>query len=246
MKILEIGFGEGDFLMYIRNNYNIGPVGVSISQEQVDLVKKRGFDAYCMDSWEMTKEKLGTYDLIIQCGNVEYIKCSGDTDDIYKKFSKIIYSLLKPRGKYFITSIHMNKDFDKLYSLYDRINGYLLWSGNDGYYPTSKYSFTKQAESVGFKKLYQQNRTNDYFITTVIYMSYLRCYKGKCNNLMTISGIIKALIKTIAGPYYLHTYLCYTPSKYFNWLPWQWEFIPQQKNNKFISPVTLEYILLQK
>jgi ubiquinone/menaquinone biosynthesis C-methylase UbiE len=41
MKILEIGFGEGDFMNYIRKEYNIDIVGVSIAEEQVKLVKIR-------------------------------------------------------------------------------------------------------------------------------------------------------------------------------------------------------------
>jgi hypothetical protein len=57
------------------------------------------------------------------------------------------------------------------------------------------------------------------------------------------------IIKTIADPYYIHTYLCYSPRKDFYWLPWQWEFIPQNIkgiNNEWITPVTLQYILFQK
>ena len=91
MKILEIGFGEGDFMLYLRQNYNIDATGVSISLEQVNLVKSRGFNAYCMNSWDMTKEVLGTYDLILQCGNLEYIKCTGESHDVYAKFCNIIY-----------------------------------------------------------------------------------------------------------------------------------------------------------
>ena len=245
MRILEIGFGEGDFMNYIKKHYKIDPVGVSISQEQVDLVKKRGFEAYCMNSWNMTREKLGTFDLIIQCGNLEYIKCTGESDKIYENFSKIIYSLLNKNGKYFITCIHLNERFNRN-SLNDNINCYLLWSGNDGQYPYGRDGFTKHAQKVGFKKIYQQDRTHDYFITTVVFMSYLQCMGGKCTNSISFKGLVKSFIKTIAGPYYLHTYLCYSPTKNFDWLPWQWEFIPQKVNNRWITPVTLEYILLQK
>lgn len=39
MRVLEIGFGEGDFMLYLREHYNINPIGVSISCEQVNLVK---------------------------------------------------------------------------------------------------------------------------------------------------------------------------------------------------------------
>jgi cyclopropane fatty-acyl-phospholipid synthase-like methyltransferase len=248
MKVLEIGFGEGDFMLYLRNHYNIDPIGVSISSEQVELVRSRGFTAYCMNSWDMTKDVLGTYDLILQCGNLEYIKCTGDSNNIYEKFSEIIYQLLKPNGKYFITCIHFNEKFEK-YTFYDNMMCYLLWSGNDGCYPKGKYGFSKYANNVGLKTIHQEDRTNDYFITTVIFMSYLQCMRdNKCFNSKSFTGILEALVKTIAGPYYLHTYLCYSPTNNFYWLPWQWEFIPQQDKTTFnwITPVTLQYILFQK
>ena len=251
MKILEVGFGEGDFMVYLREHYNINAVGVSISSEQVELVKSRGFTAYSMNSWNMTKEVLGTYDLILQCGNLEYIKCSGESDeDIYIKFCNIIYQLLNPHGKYFITCIHFNEHFNehlKKYKIYDIINCYILWSGNDGSYPKGKYGFSKYANKIGLKTIHQEDRTNDYFITTIIFMSYLQCMKNnKCVNSVSSLGILDAMVKTIADPYYIHTYLCYSPHKNFYWLPWQWEFIPQYIDNKWITPVTLQYILFQK
>jgi cyclopropane fatty-acyl-phospholipid synthase-like methyltransferase len=249
MRILEIGFGEGDFMLYLRKYYNINPIGVSISSEQVDLVKSRGFTAYYMNSWNMTKEVLGTYDLILQCGNLEYIKCTGESEDVYTKFCNIIYQLLNPNGKYFITCIHFNEKF-KMKTTYDIINCYLLWSGNDGSYPYGKYGFSKHANNIGLKTIHQEDRTNDYFITTVIFMSYLQCMKNnECTNSISFMGILDAIVKTIADPYYIHTYLCYSPRKDFYWLPWQWEFIPQNIkgiNNEWITPVTLQYILFQK
>lgn len=245
MRVLEIGFGEGDFMMYLREKYNINPIGVSISKEQVDLVKKRGFEAYTMNCWNMTKKELGTFDLILQCGNLEYIKCTGEPHEIYYEYSKKINSLLNNHGKYFITCIHFNNKYVRN-SFYDYFNCYFLWSGNDGCYPNGRNGFSKYAQRAGLKNIYQQERTMDYLITTIIFMSYLNCMKGKCVNSMSFKGLTEACIKTIAGPYYLHTYLCYTPTIYFNWLPWQWEFIPQKINNEYITPVTLEYICFQK
>lgn len=245
MRVLEIGFGEGDFMIYLKEKYNISPIGVSISNEQVKLIKQKGFQAYCMNSWDMTNIQLGTFDLILQCGNLEYIKCTGESYVKYYEYSKKINSLLNSNGKYFITCIHFNDKF-KLKNLYDNINCYFLWSGNDGSYPNGKNGFSKYAEKAGLKNIYQQERTMDYLITTVIYMSYLQCMKGKCVNSMTILGLTDACVKTIAAPYYLHTYLCYSPTIYFDWLPWQWQFIPQKINDEYITPVTLEYICFQK
>jgi len=245
MKILEIGFGEGDFMRYIKKHYNINVVGVSISEKQVELVKSQGFNAYHMDYWNITPELIGTYDLVIQCGNIEYAVCSGEDKNKYTELSKIISNVINKNGHYFITCIHANEDFGEK-SLDDYLRLYFLWSGNDGLYPHGKNGFSKYAEKAGLIPIYQEERTNDYYIISVLYLSYYRCRRNKCQNTLSLPGFIKALFKTIAAPYYIHTYLCMLTTKYYYWSPWLYQFIPQYKNGKWVSPETLEYILFKK
>ena len=247
MRILEIGFGEGDFLNYIYENYGIRPIGVSISKEQVELVKSRGFEAYTLDAWKMTPELIGTYDLIIQCGNLEYIKCKGDDPDTtYTKYSSIINKLLRPDGEYVITCIHLNNENFGEYSLYDCIRAYFLWSGNDGYYPLNYDGFSKYANKSGLKTIHREERTNDYCITCALFFSAFQCSSGECVTSFSTPGFLDALVKTIAGPYYVHTYICYSPTSSYDWVPWMWEFIPQKKGDKWVTPATLEYIWFKK
>lgn len=248
MRILEIGFGEGIFMKYIYENYGIKPIGVNISSEQVEIVKKWGFEAYTLDQWDMTPEKLGTFDLILQCGSLEYLRCVGESNDVYFEYAKIVKMLLNDNGKYFITCIHENKEFNNFnYTLYDYLKCYLLWSGNDGGYPQSKLGVSKYFEKANFKNIYQEDRTIDYWISYVLWASYYRCRKEKkCMNVFTTNSLIDACFKTIADPYYIHTYLCYTPNDNYYWLPWLWQFVPQERNGKLDFPVTLEYILFQK
>jgi hypothetical protein len=245
MKILEIGFGNGDLMNYIKKHYNIDVVGVSISSKQVDLVKSKGFTAYHMDYWNMTSDVIGKYDLVLQCGNIEYAICSGENENKYTELCKIINSLLNENGNYFITCIHTNNAFGE-FSIYDRIILYFLWSGNDGYYPGGKDGFSKYAEKAGLFPIYQEERTNDYFIMGMLYMSYFRCRKTVCENIFSLFEFINALFKTIAAPYYIHSYICYQPSKYYDLNPWNYQFIPQYKNGKWVSPETLQYILFEK
>ncbi|MBM3930871.1 MAG: methyltransferase domain-containing protein [Sphingomonadales bacterium] len=246
MKILEIGFGDGDFMRYIKKQYNINVVGVSISEKQVELVKSQGFNAYHIDFWNITPEVIGTYDLVLQCGNNEYVLCSGENPNKYTDFFKIVSSVTNENGKYFVTFIHTNSEFGKV-SLYDYLRLYFLWSGNDGYYPDGKNGFTKYAKNTGLVPIHQEERTNDYYITSTLFMSYYHCRKdNKCENTISIPGLMKAIFKTIAAPYYLHSYLCYIPFSEYTWNPWLYQFIPQYKNGKWVSPETLEYILFKK
>lgn len=245
MKVLEIGFGDGDFMDYLKKHYNIDAVGVSISEKQVELVKSKGFNAYHMDYWNITSDVIGKYDLVLQCGNIEYAICSGENENRYTELCKIVNSLLNEKGNYFITCIHSNNAFGE-FSIYDRIILYFLWSGNDGYYPGGKDGFSKYAEKAGLFPIYQEERTNDYFIIGMLYMSYFRCRKNVCENIFSLVEFINALFKTIAAPYYIHSYLCYQPSKYYDLNPWNYQFIPQYKNGKWVSPETLQYILFEK
>ena len=74
MKILEIGFGECDFLNYLKDTYGIKAVGVSISEEQVKVARSLGYEAHQLDMWKITEE-IGKFDLVLQCGNLEYLRC---------------------------------------------------------------------------------------------------------------------------------------------------------------------------
>jgi hypothetical protein len=243
MKILEIGFGECDFLIYIRSNYTISPVGVSIANEQVENARSLGFEAHCMDSWNITDE-IGKFDLVLQCGNVEYILLFGENNEKYEKYSNNIKNVLNPGGKYFITSCHTNKEYTLAeYSLADLLKGYILWAGNDGCYPHGKDGFTKHAKRAGFKVLYQEDRTFDYYINELLYFSFLRCSE-KCHTIVEPLSLIRALLLTIAAPYFIHSYFCYQPSKHLPMVPFAWEFEPQLRK-KWKTPITLEYILLQ-
>jgi cyclopropane fatty-acyl-phospholipid synthase-like methyltransferase len=244
MRILEIGFGEGDFMNYLLQQYGIKAIGVSIAGEHVNLLKGRGFEAYKMDMWDVNPETLGTFDLILQCGNFEYVRCAGESEDKYTQYFKTIKNLLNPTGNYFITCIHGRDGYLKDFTFYDYVRAYFLLFGNDGAYPEGQHALTKHAEKAKLKVTYQEEKTNEYFISSVLFMSSFQFNSGK-NFIFTATGFIDALIKTIAGPYYVHTYLCYSPTTDYYWVPWNWEFVPREVNGKFESPVSLEYILFE-
>jgi len=243
MKILEIGFGEGDFMMYIKEHYGISPVGVSISEEQVKLARSRGFEAHHMNMWDITSQ-IGKFDLIIQCGNLEYTRCASESENKYTDFFKIVQSVLNENGKYFITCLHLNEHAVKRYTFYDWVRGYFLLFGNDGAYPNGRFALSKHAQNAKLKNIYQIEITNDYYLTSIFFLSSYGFVNGKSNH-FTFPGFMDALIKTIAAPYYIHTYLCMTPTEDYNWCPWLWQFVPCQRGNWFGQFATLEYILFE-
>uniref|UniRef100_A0A6C0EXS8 Methyltransferase domain-containing protein n=1 Tax=viral metagenome TaxID=1070528 RepID=A0A6C0EXS8_9ZZZZ len=243
MKILEIGFGEGDFMVYINETYGIKPIGVSISEEQVKLAKSRGFEAYHMNMWDIT-DKIGKFDLILQCGNVEYTRCASESENKYTDYFKIIQGVLNHNGNYFITCTHLNENALKNYTFYDWVRGYFLLFGNDGAYPRGRFALTKHAKNAKLKNVYQIETTNEYFITSIFFLSTYGFVNNK-NNHFNMMGLFDAIIKTIAAPYYIHTYLCMTPTSDYYWCPWLWQFVPKQRGDWFGQFATLEYILFQ-
>jgi cyclopropane fatty-acyl-phospholipid synthase-like methyltransferase len=247
MKILEIGFGECDFLKYIRDNYGIHTVGVSISKEQVENARSLGFEAHCLDMWDITEE-IGKYDLVIQCGNLEYAVIFGENHEKYTDYCKIIKRILNPNGKFFVTCCHTNQNEFPYseYSLSDLAKGYIVWSGNDGGYPRGKDGFTKYAKKAGFKVIYQEDKTLDYYMDMMLYFSFLRCAdNGNCHTIVEPFSLTRALLLTIACPYFIHIYFQLQGNQYLPVVPFAWEFEPQLKNGKWKSPVTLQYILIQ-
>ena len=245
MKILEIGFGEGDFMLYIRDTYGISPIGVSISEQQVELAKSQGFTAHHMNMWEMTPEVLGTFDLIIQCGNLEYVRCCGETSDKYGEYFSIVSKLLAQNGKYFITCIHTRDGIYDHLDSDDWLKAFFIGLGNDGGCPLGKDALIPYTKQNDLQLVSREERTNDYWLTSVFFMSQYQYTKEK-NNIMSVSGLVEALIKTIAAPYYVHTYITYSPTADYHWVPWNWLFNPKKRNGKYESPMTLEYMLFQK
>ena len=76
--------------------------------------KELGFEAYCLDAWKITDQlgQFGQFDLVLQCGNLEYFRLIGEPEERYKDFCKVVKTVLKPNGKYFVTSCHQNIEFD--------------------------------------------------------------------------------------------------------------------------------------
>jgi hypothetical protein len=135
----------------------------------------------------------------------------------------------------------------KLLHQSDIINLYLLWRGNDGAYPSGKDGFSQYLEQIGFNKIYHQERTNDYYIYSILWMSSIHSSQTDlCRTGYKLINLFKALMTTIAAPYYIHSYLTYMPYKNANKQPWTWQFIPQYKNGKWISPTSLQYLLFEK
>jgi cyclopropane fatty-acyl-phospholipid synthase-like methyltransferase len=251
-RVLEIGFGKLNLMIYLRDVIGADVTGVNISNEQVKHAKENGFTAYKMNMWDISPDKLGMFDTVIFNGSTEYSKLSGESsDDVYMRLYDKVQSVLNPGGRVYIACIHFNPDFGTYdsgtYSMNDYIMSYMLWRGNDGSYPYGTDGLTKYAVQNGLDVVHQEDRTIDYYIASVLWTSCIQCmHTNMCKNGYNGPSMLNVLFKTIAAPYYLHTYITYTANKSYKKQPWLWEFIPQMKDGKYVTPVTLQWIVLEK
>jgi len=104
MKVLDIGSGWGSFAKYAAENYGVKVVGITVSEEQVKLAKKRGEGLpveYRLQDYRQLNEQ---FDAIVSIGMVEHV---GDKN--YRTFMQVAHRCLKPGGLFLLHTIGGNK-----------------------------------------------------------------------------------------------------------------------------------------
>ena len=96
-RLLDIGCGWGGLAMYAAQQYGVHALGITVSQQQVDLAQERirqaGLQDRCRVEFQDYREVSGTFDKLVSIGMFEQI--GGEMLPIY--FQKA-YSLLRPGG----------------------------------------------------------------------------------------------------------------------------------------------------
>ena len=124
--ILEVGCGWGGFMEYAARK-GIRVTGVTISKEQYDFAKKRlkYFGELSEVKLQDYREIKGGYDHIV---SIEMFEALGEV--YWKKFFRILHSLLRPGGRMIIQSITINnRDFYSYRRCSDFIQQYIFPGG---------------------------------------------------------------------------------------------------------------------
>ncbi len=156
--ILEIGCGWGGFMEYAARK-GIKVTGVTISEEQYNFARKRlkNFGELSDIKFQDYREIRGSYDHIV---SIEMFEALGE--GYWKKFFKILHSLLRPGGKMIIQSITINnKDFYSYRRCSDFIQQYIF---PGGMLPSPEI-FISTAVKQGFDYLSKIEFGKDYGIT---------------------------------------------------------------------------------
>ena len=124
--ILEVGCGWGGFMEYAaRNGFKV--TGVTISKEQYEFAKKRlsKFGNLAKVKLQDYRDIDGTYNHIV---SIEMFEALGEK--YWKKYFKMLFSILKPGGKLIIQSITINNnDFFSYRKCSDFIQQYIFPGG---------------------------------------------------------------------------------------------------------------------
>ena len=124
--ILEVGCGWGGFMEYAaRNGFKV--TGVTISKEQYEFAKKRlsKFGNLAKVKLQDYRDIDGKYNHIV---SIEMFEALGEK--YWKKYFKMLFSILKPGGKLIVQSITINNnDFFSYRKCSDFIQQYIFPGG---------------------------------------------------------------------------------------------------------------------
>ncbi len=137
MKVLDIGSGWGSFAKYAAEKYGVEVVGITVSEEQVKLARKRGEGLpveYRLQDYRQLNEQ---FDRIISIGMIEHV---GEKN--YRTYMDVVHRCLKSGGLFLLHTIGGNTS---VYSTERWIGKYI--------FPNSMLPSVKQL-SVATEKLF--------------------------------------------------------------------------------------------
>ena len=175
IRILDMGCGNGDFIKYC-NSLGIKTTGMSISNEQVDLMKQEKLDVYVGSYRDLQKQFIGKYDIVTFWGSLEHLTqsypCSKSGEQKAEQVLKTIMSHVKqyyrPNSNYkllFNTTLHMNKKICE-----GTLDVYILERAYGGwyFYDAPNQTLSDKIETIGFKKVDQEDFTYHYYMASKI------------------------------------------------------------------------------
>jgi len=179
LRILDIGCGNGDFIKYCQS-LGIEITGMSISNQQVEELKKQGFDVYLGDYRELQPQFIGKYDIVTFWGSLEHIiqsypcskKGEKKADQMIKQVLSHVKQYYHPDSKYklvFSATMHMNKEICK-----NRLSTYILERAYGGwyFYESENNRVVDKAQQVGFTLLEVEDFSYHYYLATKIDRSH--------------------------------------------------------------------------
>jgi cyclopropane fatty-acyl-phospholipid synthase-like methyltransferase len=242
-RLLELGSGNGEFLKFVKENYEAEPIGLCNSKPQVELNAANGIEVVLADIWDIPESLHGKFDCVVLNGSTEHFCSWKDRHDIDKKLEQLFIEINKcldpasTNNRIVITAITQHRDF----SIYEKMQIYLLERSYGGYYATTPDSYEKNAEKQNFRLVLRENHTDDYYIWAR--RIWWHVFSGLSEPETLIRTLIDIPVFLLNDPYYIHKIL----HLIFGSWPWQFEspYIPLLSMDD-TPPFQHQWIVIEK
>jgi cyclopropane-fatty-acyl-phospholipid synthase len=104
MKILDIGCGWGSFAKYAAEKYQVQVVGITISQQQLELAKMLCQDLPVILRFQDYRDVNEVFDRIVSVGQMEHVGYKN-----YRTYMQMVHRCLKEDGIFLLHTIGSNK-----------------------------------------------------------------------------------------------------------------------------------------
>lgn len=109
MRVLDIGCGWGSFAKYAAEKYQAQVVGITISQEQLELAKMRCQHLPVTLYFQDYRDIKGQFDRIVSIGQMEHVGSKN-----YRNYMQIVHRCLEKNGIFLLHTIGNNKTIKSL------------------------------------------------------------------------------------------------------------------------------------
>ena len=104
MKILDIGCGWGSFAKYAAEKYGVNVVGITISQQQLDLAKQLCQGLPITLRFQDYRDVNETFDRIVSVGQMEHVGYKN-----YRQYMQMVQRCLTDEGMFLLHTIGSSK-----------------------------------------------------------------------------------------------------------------------------------------
>jgi cyclopropane fatty-acyl-phospholipid synthase-like methyltransferase len=245
-KLLDCGCGIGTWIAFCKER-GVDVVGLTLSEEQANVIRKKGLMVYVADYRILNKEFINKFDAISLLGSTEhvcsqndYFKRNQNTYNTYYSLFKVLNQYLKPNGNMLLTVLVNNHS---KFTLNDYTQGYILERHYGGFYATTEVicnAITNNKLIVNSVEDY----TIDYHWISVAEPDHFGHWYVNWSE-DTISKIMYIIRGLVMDPFLIHHWLYYFRDS------WMWHLGGYQKTpltpaQVKKAPANLKYIIIRK
>jgi cyclopropane fatty-acyl-phospholipid synthase-like methyltransferase len=244
--LLDCGCGIGTWMSYCKER-GVDVIGLTLSEEQAKVIRKKGLTVYVADYRILNKEFINKFDAVSLLGSTEHI-CSQNqyynsrkkTYDTYYSLFNIVNQYVKPNGNILLTVL---VDNNKMFTFNDYTQGYILERHYGGFYSTPNVickAITDNKLNINFV----EDHTIDYHWVSVVEPNHFGHWYIDWSE-DTFSKIMYIIRGILMDPFLIHHWLYYFRDS------WMWHIGGYQKTpltpeQVKKAPANLKYISIHK